>query len=136
MTKIINDYPPNYAELRKHFDVDGREIYYTYGDTIYNPRGRKIDDDFILHEEIHMKQQAAVGGPEEWWRRFIEDPMFRIEQEAEAYGKQVRYTRRHNAKNALKDHADFAHSLAGPIYGSALTESEAYQAIYRASMTP
>lgn len=136
MTKIINDYPPNIAEIRKHFEVDGKEIYYTYGDTIYNPTGRKIDDDFIHHEEVHMRQQAAVGGPEEWWRRFIEDPKFRIEQEAEAYGKQVRYTRRKNAKRALIDHADFAKSLSGPIYGSALTTSEAYQAIHRASMTP
>lgn len=135
MTKIIIEYPPNIAQIREHFDLNNRgEVYFTYGDTIYNPGGKPLDADFIYHEEIHIQQQKAIGGPEAWWKRYIEDIPFRYQQEVEAYGKQVRMIRKINVKRAHKELTNFAASLSSPLYGIEITQTEALHAIFLESM--
>lgn len=135
MIQIVNEYPPNIAQIREHFNLDTRgEVYFTYGDAIYNPGGKHIDADFIYHEEVHVQQQKAAGGPEAWWKRYIEDLPFRYQQEIEAYGKQTRYIRRINPRRAYSDMNSFAASLASPLYGLSITPSEALHAIFLESM--
>lgn len=84
--KIIKGYPPNYKEIRGVLPA-AREpgVLFCYGDCIYNPSGEKIPPWLIKHEEVHERQQAAVGGPEAWWRMYLTDPAFRYAQELEAH---------------------------------------------------
>ena len=41
-TKVEN--PPNYEKIASVFDVKGKPLVFTYGDTIYNPGGGRIPD--------------------------------------------------------------------------------------------
>lgn len=128
--KIVKEWPPNIEEIRKHFDLEGKgEVYFCYGDMIFNPSGNKIDADFVAHEEVHARQQAEMGGPEAWWARYFIDPQWRVVQEVEAYGTQFRYLLRSNARLAYKELENFAISLSSSLYGNAISYGEARDAI-------
>lgn len=114
--KQIAEYPPIYEKARKVFDIDGRNVIFAYGDAIYNPRGVIITPDLEVHEGVHLKQQAAIGGPEIWWDRYLSDPKFRLEQEVEAYRAQYAYFIRHN-KNRQQQF-DFLKRIAGDLSSS------------------
>lgn len=134
MAKIINEWPPNIEEIRKHFRVKGT-VFFTYGDAIYNPDGVVIPRDYIRHEEVHMAQQKQAGGPELWWDRYFAEPAFRASQEIEAYGIQLRYIRKNNGKTqqALEH---FATALSSPLYGNCITTEDAAKAIFERSLKP
>lgn len=136
MTKIINEYPPNIVAIEEHFDLTGRTVYFTYGDAIYNPSGTHIAPDYVFHEEVHMKQQRDIGGPEIWWDKYIKDPAFRIEQEVDAYGQQLRYIRRNNAKKVARELNHFAEVLSSALYGNMMTEEDARRQVWDRSMRP
>lgn len=132
--KIVREYPPNIDEIRKHFSINPSVIF-TYGDTIYSPNGRKLSVDLISHEEVHEKQQG--DDPAGWWRKYIDDVDFRIQQEAEAYGMQLRvYTELNCIKGSRFREARFFRflnqlsiNLSSPIYGNILSKEEAKQLI-------
>jgi len=84
--KIKIKKPPIYESACAAFSLDLRNIIFTYGDTIYNPSNLKLNDHTIEHEKVHMQQQG--DHPDLWWGKFLRDPQFRIQQEAEAYGRQ------------------------------------------------
>lgn len=110
---------PHFAQACALFDIqDG--VCFTYEDTYYTNHA-PIPADFLVHERVHTRQQSEIGA-EEWWRRFFTDTSFRIEQELEAYQKQlnsitnksVRFNRR---QQVIDD-------LSSPIYGSIITKEE------------
>ena len=79
------------ASLVKELEERGIAAIFTYGDTIHNPFNVALDAELIRHEETHMEQQE--GHPDVakvWWDRYIQDPQFRLDQEAEAYGAQYK----------------------------------------------
>lgn len=89
--QVIVAQPPVWdALIQAGYDTSGGCVF-TWGNLIYNPDGRPVDDALVAHESRHSEQQDEVGGPEEWWRRWILDPAFRAEQEAQAYGVQYKY---------------------------------------------
>lgn len=108
------------------FRINVERTFWTYGETLYNPGGIAIRPDIIAHEEQHMRQQAAIG-KDEWWKRYLAEPRFRLEQEAEAYGVQYRfYCKTVGDRNA---HARFLHmvagQLSGPLYQIAVSQQQA-----------
>lgn len=124
MTKIVKGFPPNYEELRARFDPPAGTIF-AYGDTIYSPRRTDLPAHLVVHESVHFGQQRAVGGPEAWWRRYIDDPEFRLEQELEAYRAQyasVSHLARPLRRELL---AHICRSLAGRMYGGIVTKDQA-----------
>lgn len=114
--KIVHDYPPNFEELRTHFAIEpGAPVAFCYGDTIYNPNGVELREDLIFHESVHSRQQGR--DPDGWYRKYMDDPTFRIGQEIEAYGQQLRFIKRTiGAKQCLQALDSFVTFLASPVY--------------------
>lgn len=106
-----------------------QHVIFTYGDTIYNPYNVPLTADLVEHEEVHCKQQGK--DPEGWWTRYIDDPLFRVEEEVEAYAVQYTYictqVRDRNRRHLVL--RDLARSLSSPIYGSVISPSSAYNLI-------
>ena len=132
--KIKNEYPPNYEKIKAAFDVDGKEVCFAYGDTIYNPLKGDIPEHLMVHEAIHSKQQNT--DPEGWWDRYLTDPMFRLEQEIQAYASQYIYVKRLYNEKVYSTFLDgLAHDLASEIYGNIITFDKARSAIRRFAST-
>ncbi len=97
--QIVHDLPPNYEELVKVFG-EGANWYkgtvFTYAKTIFckDP----IPDHVLAHECIHIRQQMEIG-VKEWWKRYIKDVGFRLEQEIEAYRTEYKYVVDHLEKH-------------------------------------
>ena len=132
--KISFDKPPIYDEANELFHLNTLKLtpVFTYGDTIYNPSRLDIKPDLAVHEEKHAEQQkhnATVA--KLWWKRYLADPAFREEQEAEAYSAQYQYlctlTKDRN-KRFQYLHA-LAVQLAGEMYGNVITYSKALKRI-------
>lgn len=131
--KIVEAFPPNYEKLKEVFKVD-KDVLFAYGDTIYNPFKFDLSKrpDLIAHEEVHERQQG--NDVEGWWKKYIEDPKFRAEQEIEAYGLQVKFIRQMAGPEfAAKAIQLYSKSLAGPIYGGAISEESAVYQISKYS---
>lgn len=126
---ISEEKPPIWEEARAaglNFNPD--KTVFTFGNTIYNPAGFEIPDDLFAHECVHGEQQGYTDeGARAWWARYIEDPYFRIDQEAEAYAEQygvLCYFHKDRNARARLLHA-IATTLSGPTYGNVIGLSAA-----------
>jgi hypothetical protein len=130
VTRIVCKQPPNIAELRKRFNPPATTCY-AWGDRIYNPAGGELADYLVEHERAHFAQQARVGGPDAWWRRYIDDPAFRLEQELEAYRVEWRFVVATVESRARRREllAFFAKSLASRMYGGLVSKEQARRLI-------
>lgn len=118
--KVKNDFPPRYVEMVKRFPGITATAVFAYGDTLYNPSGGEIGDDLMAHENTHAGRQIDVGGPNEWWTRYMADEDFLISEEALAYGVQARFTFTHvKDRNArFRYLVGLAQTFSGPLYGN------------------
>lgn len=131
--KISYSKPPIYDKAKAAFQFKEPGTIFTYGDTIYNPGGVPLTPDLITHEEVHERQQKAIGafGARRWWKRYLKDPQFRFEQELEAYRAQYKFVKgfikdRNTLAAYLNEIAGF---LSGPMYGNIISRSDAAQRI-------
>lgn len=130
--KIKIEKPPVFHSICSTFGIVPKNVYFTYGDTIYNPDDLEVSEDIIAHECVHMEQQnhneadAAL-----WWGRYLREPQFRIEEESEAYAAQYHYLCSiHKDRNKrFKILHNLACSLSGPLYNNAISYLEARQLI-------
>ena len=128
--KILAEKPPEWIMqgCLSQFRVNVEGTFWTYGDTIYSPGGVDLPPDIVAHEEQHCVQQAEYdGGKDAWWREYLVNPRFRLEQEAEAYGAQYRFFCSKvgdRNKRALFLHR-LAATLAGPLYQVAVSQQQA-----------
>ncbi len=134
LMRIVEDFPPNFSLIKAALPLAGRGHTYCYGNTIYNPSGKKMPIDMQFHELIHMKQQETHGDIDLWWNQYLTDPAYRLAQEIEAYGLQYKYCKtRFKAPNSffkwMKE--NMATALSGPEYGSLIGYSEAESTIRR-----
>lgn len=130
---VLNTKPPCYERAAALFGLkEGDPIFFTYGDTIYNPGNATLTTDLLVHEQTHGEQQemhpdvAAI-----WWERYCHDPEFRVEQEAEAYGAQYEFLCRQykdRNKRARIMHV-LAKALSGPMYGNCVSYQDAAEKI-------
>ena len=126
--KIKLEKPPIWDSVCTAFEINPKNVCFTYGDTIYNPNNFKMSPELIEHEKLHMEQQnhnevdAAL-----WWGKYLRDPKFRLDQEARAYGKQLKYVKKIiKDRNALAVYnRKLAVSLSGPLYGNVIDLAEA-----------
>jgi hypothetical protein len=126
-------YPPNFEEIRAKFGIEENDkVCFCYGHCIYNPFGINISDDLLVHEARHATRQEKIG-PETWWRRYLDDPRFRAEEEILAYGAQLRHIRKVNNTKYTEALIYFAKVLSGSIYGHCISQSEAFRGIMLAS---
>lgn len=129
--KVVYGRPPIYDEIVRVIGRPPVGAVYTWGDTIYAPVGAQLDPDLREHEAVHERQQAAMGGPEAWWQRYLESPQFRLEQEIEAYRKQYAFARfvglgREMRRKLL---AKLAKDLSGSMYGHLVRFRDAIELI-------
>lgn len=137
--KIINERPPIWDAVCATFNIQPKNVLFTYGDIIYNPDAVEIPDHIIVHEEVHEVQQTTNGmTPALWWGKFLRDVEFRIDQESEAYAKQYAFFCKH--KKDRNERSKFLMALAGmlsgPLYGQSIGRVEAMQLIKKRANVP
>ena len=124
---IVGKKPPNWNTLEKEFRVKWENIVVTYGQCVYSEK--PLSPDLIVHETIHTKQQGDT--PDIWWERYIKDPIFRLEQELEAYIAQVKYVKKNikDRNQRFRFIYQLAQDLSGSMYGNCISFNEAYKKI-------
>ena len=128
--QIQHEWPPNIEEIKKKFDLLGLNPVFTYGAILYNPLGLPISDDLMVHEQVHGKQQSQMG-PDNWWKLYLEDKKFRLEQETEAYRAQAKFAdENYNRKSRKIIAKELVRHLSSKLYGNLITKKEAKQLIY------
>lgn len=127
--KVLHENPPNFAAINSKFNIAGKPIAFTYGDTVYVPTGHDLADHIQAHEQVHINQQRNGGTPA-WWERYLADPQFRFEQELEAYQVQYKFIlencNRDQRRKLLKK---IATDLSGAMYGNIVSYKQAEEAI-------
>lgn len=134
--KISFTKPPVYEAVRKAWGLDWetRGVVMVYGDTIHQSFPEKMDPDLYVHELVHVRQHTAYpGGAEAWWKRYMEDKTFRIDQELEAYRTQYKWCQENvdrNTRRAILKHC--AKDLSSDLYGNVMTYDQAVDLIKQA----
>lgn len=122
------EYPPIIQAIDAKFNVVGKAILYAWGDTIYNPMGVAIPKQLMVHEWVHGdRQEKTEGRVEAWWKRYIEDAEFRLNEEIPAH--QMEYMAYRNLQKDRNARAIYmqrvARKLASPLYGSLIAYKDA-----------
>lgn len=123
--KIERKFPPNIEDIIKKFGAIPVTAVFTYGDTIYSPSNGNIDVYLMSHEETHTKQQGTEI--DAWWKKYLNDNLFRLKQEVEAYTNQyVHFCK--NKKDPVRQ-MEFldrlAQDLSSPMYGNVCSLEDA-----------
>ena len=125
-TLIVPGFPPNIIEICERLNP-GPSTVFAYGDRIYT--GELVEPvlsrDLVVHERTHFAQQERAGGPEAWWRRYLDDPVFRLEQEVEAYRAQYQALSDLPRSERRRLLAHFCKTLASSMYGGLVTKEQA-----------
>ena len=129
--KIINEFPPNFEDIARKFDFKDLKPVFTYGDKIYNPSAGHISEDLLKHEEVHERQQGNYGSVQDWWLRYLNDDIFRMSQELEAYRTQYKFvvdkgTTRDIRRQFLQD---LAKNFSSKLYGNIINKNQALEFI-------
>ena len=126
---VVNELPPLFDEINAAFNVLGKPVIFAFGDKIFNPEGVHIPQSLIIHEQVHGARQG--DDVEGWWRRYIDEPEFRLAEEITAH--QFEYlsligpnASRHERRGALKS---VAKRLSGGLYGDLISPAKAKKAI-------
>lgn len=126
--EIVFEQPPFIDKARNVFRLP-EGVVFTFGNKIYNPSKRRIDEHLYAHEAHHSEQQGE--NPMEWWARYLKDPAFRASQEIPAYQLQYQSAKK-ISKDRNKLHAYLvllAKDLSGEMYSDLMTFNEALDAI-------
>ena len=118
------DYPPLWDEINKVFKIGKRKVIFAWGDTIYNPSGMAIAPQLWDHERVHGHRQGS--DVEGWWRRYMEDPVFRLNEEIPAHIAEYEYMNRSGTRNERRMALKLvAGRLADPLYGRIISPAKA-----------
>lgn len=127
--KVVVARPPNFGQIVAVFpEAKQRGVIFTFGETIYNPSGGHIPAWLKAHEGVHFSRQTnhkpAIEG---WWKRYLEDPEFRLAEELPAHRAEWKaYAEVHkNGNQRAQMLHQIALRLASPLYGSLITFSKA-----------
>lgn len=136
--RVVRDVPPIFDEIDAAFQVRGRPILYAWGDVIYNPAGIAIPVELVAHEAVHgERQRADVRG---WWRRYIEEPEFRLAEELPAHvaefkalcaSQSAKWVSHRNMRRTYAAHV--GKRLAAPLYGGLIKADAAKKIILEAA---
>ena len=125
--RIIRAFPPNYPVLRRVFGLAGKtDVIYSFGDTIYSPGGTKLHPALIAHEEAHGARQREMG-VELWWRRYIDDPQFRLAEEVIGHQAEWKWWRENGKNNLTRQLEHICRRLCGPLYLGLITYEQAVE---------
>ena len=115
-----------FDEIDAKFNIRGKPVIFAWGDTIFNPQDIDIPPALIAHEEVHGVRQTRYASIEQWWRDYINDPVFRLAEEIPAHMAEYAHMTSNGNRNirrlALKS---VARRLASPLYGRIINAREA-----------
>lgn len=126
---ISKEKPDCWDRLEAAFGVRWESgVIVTWKGVVHTIRG-ELSPDLIIHEEVHLKQQAEYGS-EEFLERFINDKQFRYDMEIPAFMAQADYLR-HHIKNPdeLFCKLHLIHKNMEQNYGGMITYEEAKKII-------
>lgn len=120
---IVHDWPPNIAAVRKAFPgIIGRsDVIFAYAPYIFVPEKGPLHPALVAHELVHLDHQSRLaGGPEEWWRLYIEDAEFRLMEEMRAHYAEYKWhvSADPSRKSRRKHLAMIAGRLSSGLYGN------------------
>lgn len=124
--KISNARPPMYDEIASVFDVRGKPVLFAWGDTIYCPVPCPIRPHLLMHEKAHGARQIETG-IEEWWKRYLSDPEFRLEEEKIGHLAEYQWLADRCASRAdrRRNLSHVASRLSSALYRYKITKDEA-----------
>lgn len=135
--RVVQDLPPLFDEIDAVFHVRGRPILFAWGDKIFNPGAVHVPPELLAHEAVHGERQGS--DVEGWWRRYLSDPAFRLDEELPAHAAEFRSLceqhrpRWQSERNMRRTYAaHVARKLAAPLYGNLITVSAAKQLLLAA----
>jgi hypothetical protein len=129
---VICRKPPLFDEIAAAFDLAGQKPIFAWGSVIYNPHAITIPACLFVHEGVHGERQGS--DVEGWWRRYIAEPPFRLDEEIPAHQAEYRAFcdgRDRNARRIGLHH--IAKRLASPLYGRMVSYDRARQIIKTAA---
>lgn len=130
MIRIVAENPPLFDEINARFKIAGHNVIFAWGDRIYNPKRIVIPPEIMLHEQVHMERQAT--DIEGWWRRYIADDAFRLDEEVLAHRAEfAALVRQHGGdRNTRRRCLNFVGlKLCSPVYGRMVALHEAKKLI-------
>lgn len=131
--RVIADVPPMFDEIDAVFHVRGKPVMFAWGDKIYVPMQQgQLSKCLLAHEQVHGDRQlAAPGGIEGWWRRYLDEPAFRLNEELLAHRAELAQLLTKAKGPAMRAHvlSRTAARLAAPLYGSLITIADAKRAL-------
>ena len=125
--EIVLDFPPIYSEIAAVFRIhECRDVVFSFGPRLYNPYGLTIATEILAHEAIHGVRQRTGDHVLDWWKRYMEEPKFRLAEEAQAHRAEYRWLLAHGArKQRRKALKQVAIKLASPLYGRLVNADKA-----------
>lgn len=126
--KVVAGTPPMFTEIDRKFHVIGKPIVFAWGDTIYNPTGSTLPPWILAHEGVHGARQGC--DVEGWWRLYIDDAEFRLQEEIPAHQEEWRaFGLTHSRPDRLFYLSECARKLSSPLYGSLVSYGAAKRII-------
>jgi len=122
-------FPPNIEEIAASLPgalTPG--VIFCYGDTIYNPFNVRISTHLRAHEAVHSSRQGKTDEEiRAWWRKYVFDAKFRLEEEVPAHQAEYASFRRQEKDAQLRFQflITLAKRLSGLMYGQIVTFNEA-----------
>lgn len=128
--KILIERPPLWDEIDATFHVAGKPVIFAFGGIIFNPENAKVTKELVAHEEIHGRRQGPTAELcFAWWRRYMKDQGFRLQEEIPAHQAEYKaYCKRHGSgRQKALEH--IASKLASPLYGNLISIPQAFRII-------
>src|SRR5258708_40289599 len=120
-----------FDEIDAAFHVRGSPVIFAWGDKIYAPLQQgELPKALLAHEAVHGERQVAYpGGIEAWWRRYIAEPRFRLDEEIPAHKAELAHLLTKAKGPSMRAHvlSRTAARLAAPLYGTLVTSAQATQ---------
>lgn len=128
--KIVIAKPPMFEEIDAKFKIADKDVIFAWGDRIFNPKNLTLPPAIIAHECVHGERQGR--DVEFWWRRYIEDEKFRLDEEVLAHRAEYlslvnQFGGDRNTRRRALAHVGL--KLCHPIYGRMVSLSEAKKLI-------
>lgn len=129
MIRVLYEKPPIYEAAIAVFPVENKDVIYAYGDRIYRPfHCGGLSRALLAHEGVHCDRQTRYdGGVEAWWKRYLDDPAFRLDEEVPAHYAELKVLQSKAKSASMVAHylSVIAARLASPMYGGMVSIAEA-----------
>lgn len=134
--EIVRTPPSVAARAEKEFNVSfNNGTIFAYAPHIHDRSGI-VPTDIVVHELVHFRQQAAVGGPKKWWEIYFTNPKQRFDWEIEAYREQFVWIKQNMSRKDYFLKLKVSSSQLVRMYSFDLTIEQARELIMNGTSYP